>query len=90
MAKGQHLSGHQQKIVKRYYQNLDTISLNKLAELVSEIALCSGGTDAKKLDKLWERARLALAKIDANKVAVEKVLQNKDVKGLAVLVNGMM
>lgn len=86
MAKGQHLSRHQQGIVKRYYRNLDTISLNKLGELVSEIALC---TDAKKLDKLWERAALALEKIDANQALVRKAVNERDVKTLASIVNSL-
>lgn len=84
MAKGEHLSRHQQGIVKRYYRNIDTISLTKLGELVSEICVC---TDDKKLDKLWERARLALEKIDVKESAVQRVLSTRDVKGLAEIVN---
>jgi hypothetical protein len=86
MAKGQHLSKHQQGIVKRYYRNLDTITLNKLGELVSEIALC---TDAKKLDKLWERAAVALDKIEANEALVRKAITQRDVKALASIVNSL-
>jgi hypothetical protein len=83
MAKGDHLSAHQQKIVKRYYRNLDTISLGKLGELVSEIAVT---TDAKKLDKLWERVRLALDKLEVNDVAAQRVLDTRSAKGLAELI----
>lgn len=83
MAKGQHLSGYQQKIVKRYYQNLDAISVQKLAELVSEIAI---STEPKKLDKLWDRARIALSKVEAPDGAVDRVLNARDVKALAALV----
>lgn len=84
MAKGQHLSRHQEGIVKRYYRNLDTITLTKLGELVSDICLC---TDAKKLDKLWERARAALDKVESKDPAIERVLATRDVKGLATIVN---
>jgi hypothetical protein len=84
MAKGEHLSKHQRGIVNRYYQNLDTISLAKLGELVSEICVCD---DPKKLDKLWERARLALDKLEAKETTVQRVLATRDVKGLAELVN---
>jgi hypothetical protein len=84
MAKGQHLSKHQQGIVKRYYRNLDTITLTKLGELVSEICVT---TDPKKLDKLWERAATALDKIEANEAAVQKALGTRDVKALAAIVN---
>jgi hypothetical protein len=85
MAKGQHLSAHQQKIVKRYYNNLDAISLAKLSELVSDLAVCPP-TDEKKAVKLWERVGLALAKTDADPVAVKKIIDGKSVKGLAELV----
>lgn len=86
MAKGQHLSKHQQGIVKRYYRNLDTITLTKLGELVSDIALC---TDPKKLDKLWERAATALDKVEVNEAAVRKALAERDVKALATIVNSL-
>lgn len=84
MAKGQHLSKHQTGIVKRYYRNLDTITLTKLGELVSDICLC---TDPKKLDKLWDRAKLALEKIEVDKVAVDRAFSTRDVKLLATIVN---
>jgi hypothetical protein len=83
MAKGQHLSAHQQKIVKRYYNNLDAISLAKLGELVSELAVC---TDEKKAAKLWERAGLALDKSDADRAAAKRIVETRSVKGLAELV----
>ena len=83
MAKGQHLSGYQQKIVKRYYNNLDAISLAKLSELVSDLAVC---TDEKKAGKLWERVGLALEKTDADPADVKRVMAGKSVKGLAELV----
>ena len=35
-------SPHQQKIIKRYYDNLDTISLQKLGELVGDLYLAQG------------------------------------------------
>jgi hypothetical protein len=84
MAKGQHLSKTQQGIVKRYYRNLDTITLTKLGELVSEICVT---TDPKKLDKLWERAATALDKIEVKESAVQRALSTRDVKALAEIVN---
>ena len=35
-------TAHQQKIIKRYYQHIDAISLQRLAELVGELYLCEG------------------------------------------------
>ena len=45
---------HQQKIIKRYYDNIDSIALTRAQELVTELYL----TEGKKRAKVWE----ALAK----------------------------
>jgi hypothetical protein len=84
MAKHQHLSHYQQGIVKRYYRNLDGITLGRLQELVSELALA--GTDAKARDKLWKRVETALAKADVDRARVDRVLASKDAAALARLV----
>jgi hypothetical protein len=84
MAKGQHLSRHQQGIVRRYYQHLDTLAVQKLAELVSELYLA---TDEKKRQKLWAEAAAHLPKLDADQGRVRRVLEARDVAGLAALVN---
>lgn len=42
-------SPHQQKIIKRYYDNQDTLKLQRLAELVGELYLSTG----KKRQRLW-------------------------------------
>jgi hypothetical protein len=85
MAKGQHLSAHQQKIVRRYYQQLDTIAVQKLSEIVSELFLASG--DPKKLDKLWAQVTTYLPKLDGDETRVRRVLAQKDLQELAKLVN---
>jgi len=82
MAGGQEYSRAQKKIINRYYDHIDTITAQKLAELVSDISICE---DPKKADRLWQRARLALEKTSLNKVEIEKVLGTKDVAGLAKL-----
>ncbi len=58
---GQEYTKHQRKIIQRYYDNLDTIMLTTLQELVSEIYLAEG--KRKKLDQLWDRADKAMANI---------------------------
>jgi hypothetical protein len=84
VAKGQHLSAYQQKIVQRYYGNLDALALQKLSEAVGELYLCE---DAKKKTRLWASVETALrnAKVEPAKIA--KVLESQDVKLLAELVN---
>lgn len=84
MAKGQHLSAYQQKIVQRYYDNLDTISLQRLSEAVGELYLCE---DAKKRTRLWASVEMALRKARVEPAKIAKVLESQDVKLLAELVN---
>ena len=50
---------YQQKIIKRYYDNQDTISRQRLAELVSELYLSTG----KKRQKVWESVAAAMQKL---------------------------
>jgi len=84
LANGREYTKGQTKIISRYYEHLDTITAQKLGELVSELAVCD---DAKKAQRLWERVRIALAKTSLNKVTIEKVLSEKNVAGLAQLLN---
>lgn len=86
MAKGQHLSAYQQKIVQRYYDNIDGISLQKLSEAVGEIYLCE---DDKKADRLWKTVEGALAKFKLNPARVAPILRERDVKALAELVGSL-
>lgn len=83
MAKGDPLSSQQQKIVDRYYDNLDTGALQRLQELVSEIYLIEPGP---KKDKLWRTAETHLKKFNLPAAVMERVLGNQDVKQLAQLV----
>ncbi len=84
MAKGQHLSAYQQKIVKRYYDNIDTIALQKLSETVGELYLCE---DAKKKTRLWANVETALRQAKVEPAKITRVLESQDVKLLAELVN---
>jgi hypothetical protein len=84
MTKGQHLTKHQQGIVNRYYANLDTITLTKLQELVTEIYLASND---KARAKLWERVDTALAKTDLDALTRTKIMNQRDVKALAEMVH---
>ena len=50
---------HQQKIIKRYYNNQDTIQHQRLAEQVGELYLSSG----KKRERVWESVMAAMQKL---------------------------
>jgi len=68
------LSPYQQKIVKRYYNNYDSIQSQKLAEMVTEIYLAEG----KKLDRLWTRAAEMLTKLEFPASRIAHLLEKRD------------
>ena len=82
MAKGQHLTSYQKGIVKRYYQNKDTLATQKLGEIISDLYL---ETVPQKQASLWKSAQAALLSAGANPVRVEKIVQEKNLKALADL-----
>lgn len=86
MAKGQNLSAHQQKIVRRYYDNIDTIARQALGEIVSDLYLADS---PKKLDALWKRAERALDKVADGDPKVRKALESRSVELLAAIVNAL-
>ena len=89
MAGGREFSSSQRKIINRYYDNIDAIVTNRLAEITTDMALAMG--DSKKLDRLWKRADQALGKVKTNDgskdPAIEKILVSKDIEALAKFVS---
>jgi hypothetical protein len=77
---------HQQGIIKRYYQNLDKIQVQRLSELVTELYLAEG----KKRDKLWQSAAAAMKKLGLAQVRIDHLLAKKDPALLAGLVKELM
>jgi hypothetical protein len=58
---------YQQKVIKRYYDNQDTLQRQRLAELVSELYLSSG----KKRQRVWEAVAAAMQKLGVPPARVE-------------------
>lgn len=75
-------SAYQQKIIKRYYDNLDTIALNRLAELVGELYLADG----KKKEKVWQGVLKAMEKLEVPKSRIEHLMKQKNPLLVAELV----
>jgi hypothetical protein len=85
-SKGQDHSRFQRGVIQRYYEHADTIALQKLSEIVSDLYLAEGG----KATTLWNSARSALAKLaPPDDPHVMKVLSVRSVTGLAKLVNDL-
>jgi hypothetical protein len=73
---------HQQKIIKRYYENIDQIAVQRLAELVGDLYLATG----KKRDKLWESAASFMEKLKLPQERIAHLLRERKPELLANLV----
>ena len=83
---GQFHSDYQKGIIKRYYENKDDISTQKLGEIVSDLYL---ETSPAKVKRLWASAETALLAKGANKTRIEKIVAEKNLGALAKLVEEM-
>ena len=79
MAKNNY-SQYQKDVISGYYNNLDTIMLGKLGELVTELYLAD--TQAKQ-NKLWQRAHKAMVKLKVAPAIIDHIMEKKDVEILA-------
>ena len=86
MAKGRDLSASQSKIVKRYYDNMDTAMTQKLGEMVSDLYLAE--TPAKK-KALWDRVVKALNNTDADPEHWQKIVNARDIEKLALFLGDL-
>jgi hypothetical protein len=73
---------HQQRIIKRYYENSDTIQLQRLGELVTDLYLAEG----KKRATVWKRIISALEKLKIPADRIQHLHQKDDPALLANLV----
>ena len=73
-------STYQTNIISRYYENLDTIILQRLGELITELYLAESQTKKKQL---WERVRKAMEKLNVPSTIYEHIMAKKDVQILA-------
>ena len=61
---------HQQGIIKRYYANQDTIQLQKLGELVTDLYLAEG----KKREKVWKSVVTAMQKLGVPQGRIDHII----------------
>ena len=75
-------SPHQQKIIKRYYSNQDTLQRQRLAELVTELYLAEG----KKRQRAWKSAAAAMQKLGVPQARIDHLVAKDDPALIAELV----
>lgn len=76
----QEYTAYQQGIISNYYNQLDTIMLTKLQELVSELFMAD--TEAKK-KRLWDRVDKAMVKLKVPATVAKHIMAKRDVQVLA-------
>ena len=74
---------YQQKIIKRYYENQDTIQSQRLAELVGELFLAQG---KKKQQRVWEAAAAAMKKLGVPQTRIDHLVKSANPSLVAELV----
>jgi hypothetical protein len=65
---------YQQKIIKRYYDNFDSIKSQRLSELATELYLAEG----KKRDRLWSQVEQTLRKLEFPESRIAHLLEKRD------------
>ena len=73
---------HQQKIIKRYYDNQDTILRQRLAELVTDLYLAEG----KKPERIWKKATETMEKLGVPQDRIDHLIKSAKPELLAELV----
>lgn len=68
-------SPYQQKIIKRYYENFDTIKLQRLSDLAAELYLADTG---KKKERLWKQVEEILTQLEFPASRVEHLRAQRD------------
>lgn len=76
---------HQQKLIKRFYDNRDQMDDQRLSELATELYLAS----EKKKPKLWESAREIMVRLGVPASRVEHVMKSADPAVLAEVVKDL-
>jgi hypothetical protein len=79
-------TSHQERIIRRYYQNQDALALQKLSEHVSELYLAEG----KARGQRWKYIVSALEKLSIPPSRIKHLQEKDDPALLAKLVEELM
>ncbi len=75
-------SKYQQNVIRNYYENRETISLQRAQEIVTELYLSEG----KKRKKYWESLGNHLLKLDVKQQTIDRLIAQDDPQAAAQLV----
>ena len=74
---------YQKGIIRRFYENRDTLALQKLGEIVSNLYL---ETAKAKVERLWKSAHAQMLAAGVHKHEADHVLEDRDLGALAKIV----
>lgn len=77
---------HQQKIIRNYYDNVDTVALQRLQELVANLFLAEGKARALQ----WKHAKTAMEKLKVPATRIEHIVSEDSPTLLAKLVEELL
>jgi hypothetical protein len=72
-------SSYQQRVIRNYYENRDTIMLQRLGDLVTELYLAEGNARTR----LWKRVRTALENLKVPKKQIDHLVASDNPSLLA-------
>ncbi len=72
-------SSYQQRVIRNYYENRDTIMLQRLGDLVTELYLAEG----RARTRLWKRVRTALENLKVPKNQIDHLVASDNPSLLA-------
>ncbi|MCA9217978.1 MAG: hypothetical protein KDB27_33135 [Planctomycetales bacterium] len=78
-------SRHQQKIIKNYYDNRESIALQKVQELVTELYLAEG----KKRQRHWKSLAGHLEKLGVKQAHIDHLIEQDNPELVANLVSNL-
>ena len=73
-------SEYQKNVISHYYDNLDTIMLTRLSELVTELYLAE---TAARRKQLWQRAHKAMLNLKIPPAIIDHIMEKQSVEILA-------
>jgi hypothetical protein len=79
MAKDEY-SKYQKAKISNYYANLDSILLERLSSLVSELFLAEVSSQN---EKLWKKARKVMEQLNIPQALIEHIMEKQDAEILA-------
>lgn len=77
---------YQQKIIRNYYDNVDTVALQRLQELVANLFLAEGKARAQQ----WKHAKTAMEKLKVPATRIEHIVSEDSPTLLAKLVEELL